>query len=334
MLVCLVLAPLFVASGAIWLLAKILFFLVSLQREKSRERQIEVCIADSGRRTFLKALTSGIVFPLAGCSFYGAYIGKERLEISKKNLFFQDLPQDMDGFTIAQISDIHAGPFMDGYKLAGFVKNINDLAPDAVVITGDIINWGTQYIEESVRCLSDIQAPSGVFAVLGNHDFYCNVDRLCSRLERAGIQVLRNSWRSISGNSVQARQPIYLLGIDDPRGSWYLNRNFRMLKKSLEGVPEGSFKVLLSHRPNIFDCAARQGVQLTLAGHTHGGQVIFPGPNGHGPSLARLAYERDYGLYREGSSYLYINKGLGVVGPPIRLNCPREISRIVLRKKV
>ncbi len=112
-----------------------------------------------------------------------------------------------------------------------------------------------------------------------------------------------------------------------------MNDDFPFVRETLKDVPKDSFKVLLSHRPNVFDLAAKQGVHLTLAGHTHAGQIILPSLSGHGPSLASIAYEYDYGLYQKEKSFLYVNKGLGVVGPPIRVNCPREITRIVLRKK-
>jgi predicted MPP superfamily phosphohydrolase len=277
----------------------------------------------------MKAMTSSVLLPLAGCSVYGAYVGKDRLEITEKELFFKDFPKSMDGFTIMQISDIHAGPFMDGYRLSGFVEKMNQLSSDIVVITGDIINWGTTYIDEAIEVLSDIKTKKSVFAVLGNHDFYSDVDGLCKKLAKAGIEVIRNRVIKINGNSKSAS--IYLAGIDDPRGSWYLNEDFPFVRDTLKDVPKEGFKVLLSHRPNVFDLASKQGVHLTLAGHTHGGQIILPSVSGHGPSLASIAYEHDYGLYKKGDSHLYVNKGIGVVGPPVRVNCPREITRIVLK---
>ena len=330
MLMCLVLTPFFIISGAVFLMLRLFSSLWSLLWIKEGKGESENRVVDVERRTFMKVLTSGIVLPMAGCSFYGAYIGKDRLKIEEENLFFRDLPDGMDGLTIVQISDIHAGPFMDSYRLTGFVEIVNRLAPDVVAITGDIINWGISYTGEIVKVLSGIEAREGVFAILGNHDFYCDVDDLCRQLERAGIKVLRNRWSRIYRNG--GASPIYIAGIDDPLGSWYLNKSFPFLKSTIRSIPEGSFKVLLSHRPNAFDCAVAEGVQLTLAGHTHGGQIIMPVPGGHGVSLARFAYERDYGLYRKENSCLYVNRGLGVVGPPVRINCPREISRIVLRK--
>ena len=142
--------------------------------------------------------------------------------------------------------------------------------------------------------------------------------------------VLRNRWTDI--RRPDSREPCCLIGIDDPRGSWYLNRDFSVLDRVMASIPSGTFKILLSHRPNIFYKAADRDIRLILSGHTHGGQVILPFPVGHGLSLARMAHELDYGLYRSGNSLLYVNRGLGVVGPPVRINCPREITRFVLRR--
>ena len=327
MFICMVMTPFFLAAG-LFLVLKYIFLMLSFLISNNRDGEAEETIIPE-RRLFMKAMTSSVLLPLAGCSVYGAYVGKDRLEITEKELFFKDFPKSMDGFTIMQISDIHAGPFMDGYRLSGFVEKMNQLSSDIVVITGDIINWGTTYIDEVIEVLSDIKTKKRVFAVLGNHDFYSDVDGLCKKLAKAGIEVIRNRVIKINGNSKSAS--IYLAGIDDPRGSWYLNEDFPFVRDTLKDVPKEGFKVLLSHRPNVFDLASKQGVHLTLAGHTHGGQIILPSVSGHGPSLASIAYEHDYGLYKKGDSHLYVNKGIGVVGPPVRVNCPREITRIVLK---
>ncbi|MEI6125611.1 MAG: metallophosphoesterase [Pseudomonadota bacterium] len=325
MLACIVLSPFFILSGAIVLLIK---FFSRMKQQKNDPEQSSAF--DDGRRGFMKMFTAALVVPMAGSSLYGSYIGKNRLEVEKSDLVFHDLPEALEGFTIAQISDIHVGPFMDKETLKGIIQQVNGLSPDLVVITGDIINWGSSYIDEAAQSLSGLKARRGVFAVLGNHDFYCDTDAFCRALENAGVQMLRNTRAIIGGKGSDSQ--LHLIGIDDPGGSWYANNHFPCLEKALRGIPQKSFKVLLSHRPNVFEHAARENIQLTLAGHTHGGQVILPDSNGHGWSLARIAHEHDYGLYRQNGSCLYVNRGLGVVGPPVRINCPREITRIMLRR--
>lgn len=283
---------------------------------------------DEGRRALVVQMCSaGIMLPVAGLSLYGSYVGNGRLQVEEHELWFRQLPAGMDGWRLVQISDIHAGPFMDQYELRHFVEIIRGLEPDLVVITGDIINWGDQYVSEAAAVLADIRASAGVFAILGNHDFYCNVDGLCRHLAQAGVQVLRNRWQEIYRDGDTAA---FLVGVDDPRS----NRQLPFLNQALEGIPEEGFKILLAHRPTVFGQAVAAGMHLTLAGHTHGGQIIIPLPGSSGLSLARIAYERDRGLYRSGNAFLYVNRGLGVVGPPVRINCPREITRIVLRTAI
>lgn len=327
MLVCIVLTPFFIVSGVIVLLIKLYAALQKGDTVSAKDHPV-----DEERRDFLKIAASGIMLPMAGSSLYGSYIGKNRLRVEHLELAFSDLPDGMDGFTLAQISDIHTGPFMVGQDLAAIVRKINSLEPDITVITGDIINWGSSYIEEAAVELSRLQSRAGVFAVLGNHDFYCNTAYLCARLETAGIQVIRDQYRTVSTNA--STPPVYLVGLDDPLVRGYAADQSQLLRRVTGDIPERGFKILLSHRPAIFDHAAAEGIPLTLAGHTHAGQAIMPNPGGHGLSLARIAHVRDYGLYTHNNSYLYINRGIGVVGPPVRINCPREISRIVLREKV
>jgi hypothetical protein len=327
MLICMVMTPFFLFSGMFLVLSR--FFIWICSRTGEHKQADDGLSVDAGRRMFMKVLTSSVVLPLAGCSVYGAYVERDRVEVTEEELFYKDLPKDLDGFTITQISDIHAGPFMDGFRLKGFVDRMNALESDVVVITGDIINWGSTFIAEAINALSGLKAKKGIFAVLGNHDFYGDLKDLCNKLEESGVRLLRNRYEKIYSDD--RNSCFYLAGIDDPRGSWYLNEDFPFVKDTLKNVPKHGFKVLLSHRPNVFDLAAKQGVHLTLAGHTHAGQIILPSVSGHGLSLAAMAYEHDYGLYQKENSFLYVNKGLGVVGPPVRVNCPREITRIVLR---
>ena len=167
------------------------------------------------------------------------------------------------------------------------------MAPDLVAITGDIINWGSSYIDEAADGLAGLQAEYGVYAVLGNHDFYCDTGILCSKLEKTGVQILRNGWREIR---TEGGGLLQLVGIDDPEGRLRRDPNMHNLKKALHQAPAAGFKILLSHRPTVFDTAADMGMRLTLAGHTHAGQLISPFGNGRNWSFAKLFYERDYSV--------------------------------------
>ena len=282
------------------------------------------------RRNFLKIISSAALLPAGGCSLYGTYIGRTKLKIDEHSLGFSILPAEMDGFSIVQISDIHAGVFMEEWELQPYLEIVNTLQPDIIVITGDIISWGTHYTKPVVQALSMLRAKQGVFAITGNHDFYGDLDELCSRLEAANIKVLRNRWEKIDAANGSAS--LYLIGVDDIWATRYFYKKQISLPEIISDIPEKNFKLLLSHNPNIFEEAAGHGIPLTLSGHTHAGQIILPFPEHHGYSFARLIYKRDYGLYRNGDSMLYINRGLGVIGPPLRINCPREITKIVLKR--
>jgi len=326
MLLCLVMFPWFVLNGLFVSIKKLwaeVAALIGYDDTKTKRTVSE------GRRDFLKVATSALLLPVGGCALYGTYVGSKRLKIEEQTLYFHDLPGAMDGLSIVQISDLHAGVFMESWELVPYIERVNDLKPDIVVITGDIISWGAHYIEPVAEVLGHIRSNQGVYAIMGNHDFYGDIEALCESLEKSGITVLRNKWEKIDFFSEAS--PLYLIGVDDVWATRYFKKRNISLRDIISGIPERSFKLLLSHNPILFDEAVAHGIHLTLSGHTHAGQIIFPFPQAHGYSFARLFYKRDYGLYRNGDSLLYINRGLGVIGPPLRINCPREITRIVLK---
>jgi predicted MPP superfamily phosphohydrolase len=329
MLLCLVLFPVFVISSIIILFKELWRHIWPVIGLSSRPGTKSEKAISADRRKLLKIMSSAVLLPAGGCSLYGTYVGRTKLKIDEHSLGFSSLPEEMDAFTIVQISDIHAGVFMDGWELRPYMEIVNELQPDIIVITGDIINWGTHYIKPVVRALSTLRAKQGVFAITGNHDFYGDTNELCGNLESVKIKMLRNQWEKIDAPS--GSSSLYLIGVDDIWATRYFHKKNITISDIIADIPENNFKLLLSHNPIIFDEAASHGIHLTLSGHTHAGQIILPFPENHGYSFARLIYKRDYGLYRSGDSMLYINRGLGVIGPPLRINCPREITRIVLK---
>ncbi len=327
-LICFVLFPYFLVTSALELMANLVKRSLDFVRELRSPRPARP-VETADRRAFLKVLTAGIAMPVVGCSVYGSYVGRERLIIERHEIAFPALPEDLSGLTITQISDIHMGPFMSPKRLEEIVRVTNELRSHVVVITGDIINWGNKAMYLALGPLSDIEAPLGVFAILGNHDFYGDTDRMVKEFDRKGIHFLRDTWVTLGRSSSR----FCLIGLDDPRGGWVYNSRFTTFKDTIDAVPEEGFKVLLCHRPNIFDLAAESGVDLTLSGHTHGGQVAMPSLLTKGPSLASLFYRYDRGLFHKRGRYLYVNRGVGVVGAPVRINCPQEITQITLRKE-
>ena len=330
MLLCLLLFPAFVMSGIVGSIKNLWQRAWRAVGSGTRANTKLKLVALEQRRKFLKIISLTALFPAGGCSLYGTYVGRTKLKIDEQSLRFSSLPAEMDGFSLVQISDIHAGVFMEEWELQPHLEIVNTLQPDIIVITGDIISWGTHYTKPVVQALSMLRAKQGIFAITGNHDFYGDLDELCSRLEAANIKVLRNRWEKIDAANGSAS--LYLIGVDDIWATRYFHKKKISIPEIISDIPEKNFKLLLSHNPNIFEEAAGYGIPLTLSGHTHAGQIILPFPENHGYSFARLIYKRDYGLYRSGNSMLYINRGLGVIGPPLRINCPREITKIVLKK--
>ena len=158
MLLCLVLFPLFIICGIFILLKKLLLLLRSHYRSKYRLEKPPGEVCPEGRRTFLRIMTSSVLLPVGGCSLYGAYVGRTRLQVEERKFFFPELPTAMDGLSIAQISDIHAGVFMEEWELLPYIDRVNELQPDITVVTGDIISWGSHYTQPVVKALGRLRA--------------------------------------------------------------------------------------------------------------------------------------------------------------------------------
>jgi len=164
----------------------------------------------------------------------------------------------------------------------------------------------------------------GNFAVMGNHDFYAGEVRCVESLKQSGLILLRDQWVTMKDADCE----IHIGGIDDPMSNWLWGTEFPKFRRFVKNGPKGDgMRILLSHRPGIFPHAARAGIDLTLAGHIHGGQIILPAPGGkRGVSLANLVSEYTHGWYKNGSSRMYLNRGVGLTFVPWRLNCPPEIA--------
>ena len=230
------------------------------------------------------------------------------------------LPAALDGLRIVQLSDLHCGPFVSEERVDDWVERANELDGDLVALTGDFIAWGGRHVKPVARALGKLRARRGVFACMGNHDYFGAGagDRLVAALEVQGIEVLRNRSRALAGGLVVA-------GVDD---AWSRRAD---LGSALAGIDEGAWTLLLCHDPAAFPRIARTGVPLTLSGHTHAGQ--FAVPFVAQLNLAALITRYTAGLYREGSSVLYVSSGLGTTGPPLRIGTRAEIALLTLRRR-
>jgi len=297
------------------------------------------------RRSFL-AGTPGLLIPaIYGMAAVKAYGSMHDIEISDEIAVpVPHLPRALDGLRIVQLSDLHVGPYLRERELRHIVSLTNGLHPDLVAITGDQIDRSLAHLPDAVRGLTGLQAPLGAFAILGNHDIssdrYSFTEghrggvKIAEGFDSAGIRTLRNEVVHIG----EGAERLALWGLD-----WLSNpgdRNFysyreeetrRQLEQMAGQTGPETPSVLLAHHPDTFDEAARLGVGLTLAGHTHGGgQVVLANVNGMPIGISTLRFKYLSGYYQQQGCSLYVNRGIGYLGIPIRINCPPEISRFKL----
>lgn len=280
------------------------------------------------RRTFLKRLcqmaAGGILAAAVG---YGlTHLETRRLVVEKVKIPIKDLAPSLDGFTIVQMSDFHLYPFVTVDFVEEAVSIANRLQPDLAVLTGDFVWRKAEAIYDLAPVLASLRARYGVFTILGNHDLWTDEEIVQAGLSAAGLPLLRNNGQPVAVDQAT----LYLAGLDD---GWSGEPD---LDAALKHRPPGALTILLAHEPDLADAVAQDGrVALQLSGHTHGGQVRFPGIGA--PILPYLGVKYDQGLYRINSPgradtglWLYTNRGLGVIAPPIRVNCPPEITEITL----
>ena len=277
------------------------------------------------RRQFLARATYAYAAAGLGLSTYGIWSADRLPVITRRTLFFPDLPPGLDGIRIAHLSDVHAGIHMEREKMEAIVAQTNALKPDLICQTGDMIDIAASFIPDYVRAFRDLRAPLGVVTVLGNHDRYTGEDAVIRGVRDAGQAFVQNGAHVVERNGA----PLALVGIDDPRNWRADDPQDADLDVALRRSPSGMFKILLAHRPGAFDGAAPRGIPLTLAGHIHGGQIYLPVI---GWSAGRLITKYVMGHFRQGASQLYVSRGIGVVGVPIRVFVPPEIAVLELRR--
>lgn len=266
------------------------------------------------------------VVGIAALFAYGYTFGQRQLRVQFLRVPLNTWPTTAPPLRIVQLSDIHVGTNMTPTQLASFVAQVNRLHPDLVCITGDIADNAQSELDLYFPILGQLESRLGVVAVLGNHDHYAGAERVVQALRRhTAFVILRDHAISIS----QTGARVHIVGLDDRGRDWARGvPAVPQLEALSKQLPPGEPRILLCHRPDVFPQAAQLGFDLVLSGHTHGGQIAFPWTHGRTLSLAQLVTSYDRGLFRNGSSTLYVNCGLGVTGQRIRLFTPREITVI------
>jgi uncharacterized protein len=241
---------------------------------------------------------------------YGYRVEPTWLEVNRMGIAVADLPAAFAGFRIVQLSDFHASRHVTSAYLEEAVALTHAENPDLVVLTGDFVHAGYRYVDTVAHCLGSLKAPHGIFAVLGNHDFsvrnalgirrYRHLSHAVARaLQVRGIQVLQNE----SSTLVRGEDALHLVGVDD---LWSRGCD---IERAFSGLSVAVPKIVLAHNPRTVERLTQQRCDLMLSGHTHGGQVKLAGIGT--PTLGRKARKFAAGLYTDGNTQLYVNKGVG-----------------------
>ena len=310
LIVVLLAIPKAIVGGVRWLLAK--------WHPAGRD------IQSPARRKFLErttAVAAGAPF-VAGA--YGLLYGRLNLETTAQIIRLPRLPRAFEGFRICQLSDIHIGPFMPAEEIRKYVAIANAQKADMVVLTGDFVTFDASTQQAVVEALSGLHAPFGKYGCLGNHDSWTGVeDSITELLRQTGVRILRGANVPIATHG----ESFNLIGVDfqSPR-RFGPSAAVAHLLGNIEGVIDRDrVNILLSHNPDTFDRAAELGIDLSLAGHTHGGQAALEFIS---PEIApsRLVTPYVAGWFRKPGGQLYVNRGIGTIFIPIRIGAPPEIT--------
>ena len=231
---------------------------------------------------------------------------------------------EFENFTIAQISDLHIGSTLKRPYVERVLSKVEQLNPDLIAVTGDLIDGSVDYLRKDVEPLKDMIANYGTYFVTGNHEYYSGVDQWLDETNRLGMINLINDNNIISKQG----QKIAIAGITDYRAHQIKPDHRSNPKKAIESIPDKMIKIMLAHQPNSIHAVHDAGVDLQLSGHTHGGQfwpLTYP---------TKLANAYLAGYYDHYGTQIYVNRGTGYWGPPLRLGVPSEITLFRLKKKV
>lgn len=272
------------------------------------------------RRGVMRAAGGALLAAPFAAMGYGVMVQRLDLRLREIDLPMPGLSPDLDGLRLVQLSDIHLSPFLRERDLARAVDMANELQAHVALVTGDLITCQGDPLDVCLRQVARLRADAGILGCLGNHEIYAHATRAAAEGgARLGIDFLRRRARRLRfGNAT-----LNVVGVDYQRmGSQYLTG-------AEELVVPGATNLLLSHNPDVFDAAASKGYDLTVSGHTHGGQVNIEILS-QSLNPARFHTRYVYGLYRQGRAAIWVTRGIGTVGLPARIGAPPEIALIRL----
>ncbi len=279
---------------------------------------------DPGRRRALHAVGNALVASPLAVMGYGALVERSNFRVREIDVPLAGLAPSLDGLRLLHLSDIHLSAFLSESELTRVIDAAIETRPHIALVTGDLISSPGDPLDACIRQLARLKTDAGTFGCMGNHERYAGVEEYtAAACARAGIAFLRGQARQLRfGDAL-----VNLAGVDYQS----LLRKEEYLLGAGRLVAPGALNILLSHNPDVFPVAARQGYNLLLAGHTHGGQVTVEILE-QSINPARALTPFVYGLYRAGASAAYVTRGIGTIGIPARIGAPPEISVLRLRK--
>ncbi len=273
------------------------------------------------RRSFIRKGAVGLgAYAFVG-SLHSIY-DRGDYKIDRVTITLKNLPAKLDGLTISMISDIHSGLYMLEDDMLKYADAVNQLKADMIFIPGDFVTSKNNEVLPLAKAFSGLKSKYGTYACLGNHDFFANPAYITEKLREHGMNVLRNETDELEIEGVR----LMLSGVDDGR-----HANFP--KVSYEADSLDTTRILLCHKPYYLENAVAGGFDLMLSGHTHGGQIVFLDLFGEKITPAALVSPYVSGKYRMGKTHMYVSRGIGTVGLPIRVNCPPEVTLFTLRSE-
>jgi hypothetical protein len=315
-------APSYIWLGSMFLLVvAVLAVDVTKWAGLGLERLLDAPLQDPEKRLTMTRVFSFAAMMLGTGTAGLALVEGRRFRVKRVEVPLARLPQSLDGMTIVQLSDVHVGPTLGREFMRDVVRTVNQLAPDLVAITGDLVDGSVERLGPAVSELASLRSRFGTFFVTGNHEYYSGAAEWCQELDSLGVRVLRNERVEIgTGNDT-----FDLAGVDDLQGSRFGDGHGMDLARALTGRDPSREVVLLAHQPRVVNEARQHGVGLQLSGHTHGGQM-WPFS-----WLVKLQQPVVSGLERIGETWVYVSNGTGYWGPPMRFGAPAEVTQIVLR---
>ncbi len=274
------------------------------------------------RRFLLQSTNAGILGFAAAATGYGIHEARQRATIERITILLPHLPGPFDGLRIAQITDVHAGFTIKRGFVERIAEQVGELDADIIALTGDLVDGTVPWLRNDVAPLGDLTAPMGKFFVTGNHEYYSGAEPWIDEIDRLGFTVLLNEHRVIRRDGEQ----LVLGGITDYTAGQFIPRQASDPRKAFEGAPSGAVRILLAHQPKSIFASIKAGCDLQLSGHTHGGQ-FFPWNY-----LATIDQPFIKGLHQLDGVTIYVSRGTGYWGPPVRTGIPPEITLITLKR--